>query len=66
MVLSTNSSRISWSEVKWSGLVVSDTATPMDSSLPGSSHGIFQARVLEWVATESLDKSFNLQITFLT
>ena len=26
-------------------------ATPIDSSLPGSSvHGIFQARVLEWVA----------------
>ena len=25
---------------------------PMDCSLPGSSvHGIFQARVLEWVAT---------------
>ena len=23
---------------------------PMDYSLPGSSHGIFQARVLEWVA----------------
>ena len=27
---------------------------PMDSSLPGSSiHGIFQARVLEWVALSS-------------
>ena len=27
-------------------------ATPMDCSLPGSSvHGIFQARILEWVAT---------------
>ena len=26
-------------------------ATPMDCSLPGSSvHGVFQARVLEWVA----------------
>ena len=24
--------------------------TPIDCSLPGSSHGIFQARVLEWVA----------------
>ena len=23
---------------------------PMDCTLPGSSHGIFQARVLEWVA----------------
>ena len=28
---------------------------PMDCSLPGSSiHGILQARVLEWVATECL------------
>ena len=26
---------------------------PMDCSLPGSSHGIFQARVLEWVAIAS-------------
>ena len=26
---------------------------PMDCSLPGSSHGIFQARVLEWVAIPS-------------
>ena len=30
---------------------VSDSSDPMDCSLPGSSiHGIFQARVLEWVA----------------
>ena len=36
------------SEVAQSCLTVSD---PMDCSLPGSSiHGIFQARVLEWVA----------------
>jgi len=36
------------SEVSWSCLTLSD---PMDCSLPGSSiHGIFQARVLEWVA----------------
>ena len=36
------------SEVAQSCLTLSD---PMDSSLPGSSiHGIFQARVLEWVA----------------
>ena len=28
---------------------------PMDCSLPGSSiHGIFQARILEWVAIPSL------------
>ena len=31
--------------------VMSDSSVPMDCSLPGSSiHGIFQARVLEWVA----------------
>ena len=36
------------SEVTQSSLTPSD---PMDCSLPGSSvHGIFQARVLEWVA----------------
>ena len=36
------------SEVAQSCLALSD---PMDCSLPGSSvHGIFQARVLEWVA----------------
>ena len=30
---------------------MSDSCDPMDCSLPGSSvHGIFQARVLEWVA----------------
>ena len=38
---------ISESEVTQSYPTVSD---PMDGSLPGSStHGIFQARVLEWV-----------------
>ena len=32
---------------------------PMDCSLPGSSvHGIFQARVLEWVAIEPLGKPY--------
>ena len=32
---------------------------PMDCSLPGSSvHGIFQARVLEWVAIAFSDLSF--------
>ena len=36
---------------KWSHSVMSDSSDPMDCSLPGSSiHGIFQARVLEWVA----------------
>ena len=38
----------SQNEVAQSYLTLSD---PMDCSLPGSSvHGIFQARVLEWVA----------------
>ena len=35
------------SEVAQSCPTLSD---PMDYSLPSSSHGIFQARVLEWVA----------------
>ena len=43
----------SQSEVVQSCLTLRD---PMDCSLPGSSiHGIFQARVLEWVATEFSD-----------
>ena len=34
--------------------VVSDSANPTDSSPPGSSvHGIFQARIQEWVAISS-------------
>ena len=34
--------------------VVSDSLQPMDCSLPDSSvHGIFQARILEWVAISS-------------
>ena len=42
------------SEVTQSCLTPSD---PMDCSLPGSSaHGIFQARVLEWVPLLSEDK----------
>ena len=47
-----------WKERNWSRSVVSDSVVshggpcnPMDRSLPGSSvHGIFQARILEWVA----------------
>ena len=36
---------------KWSCSVVSNSHDPMECSLPGSSaYGIFQARVLEWVA----------------
>ena len=42
---------LTWSEVAQSRLTLWD---PMDCSLPGSSiHGIFQARVLEWVAISS-------------
>ena len=46
--MSTNQAQCeSESEVTQSCLTLCD---PMDSSLPGSSiHGIFQARVLEWV-----------------
>ena len=41
---------LSLSVSKWFCSVVSDS-DPMDCSLPGSSiHGIFKARVLEWVA----------------
>ena len=37
--------------MKWSCSVMCDSFNPMDCSLPGSSvHGIFQARVLKWVA----------------
>ena len=43
------------SEVAQSCLTLSD---PMDCSPPGSSvHGIFQARVLEWVAIAFSDSS---------
>ena len=39
------------SEVKWLNRVLT-LPDPMDCCLPGSSvHGIFQARILEWVAT---------------
>ena len=47
------SSPLVWSEVKWSEVAQScpTLCDPMDCSLPGSSvHGIFQARILEWVA----------------
>ena len=40
--------KVSWSQVAQSCPTLCD---PMDHSLPGSSvHGIFQARILEWVA----------------
>ena len=44
----THSLEVKWSEVTHSCLTF---CYPMDWSLPGSSvHGIFQERVLEWVA----------------
>ena len=48
-VILTHASMLWVSE--WSHSVVSDSVTPWTVSLPGSSvHGIFQARILEWVA----------------
>ena len=44
---------LKWSEVKWSEVAQScpTLCNPMDCSPPGFSvHGIFQARVLQWVA----------------
>ena len=47
----------SQSEVAQSCLTLSD---PMDCSLPGSSvHGIFQARVLEWIAIAFIKRLFS-------
>ena len=53
------------SEVAQSCLTLND---PMDCSLPGSStHGIFQARVLEWDAMTNLDSILkSTDITLLT
>ena len=51
------------SEVAQSCLTLSD---PMDCSLPGSSvHGIFQARVLEWVPLPSLSGISYRCLTFI-
>ena len=48
------------SEVAQSCLTLCD---PMDYSLPGSSvHGIFQARVLEWVAISFSRGSYNIEL----
>ena len=47
------------SEVAQSCLTLSD---PMDCNLPGSSiHGIFQARILEWVAISFIQEIFLTQ-----
>ena len=51
-------------EVKWSEVAQSCPTLwhPMDCSLPGSSvHGIFQARILEWVAMPSSRGIFQSQ-----
>ena len=46
-------------------LVVSDSCDPMDCSPPGSSvHGVFQARILEWVAIPFFRGSFWPRIKF--
>ena len=49
---------LQWMKVKSESEVVQSCLTlsnPMDCSLPGSSvHGVYQARVLEWVAIVSL------------
>ena len=51
------------SEVAHSCPTLSD---PMDCSLPGSSvHRIFQARVLEWVATASFYLPFRVDINII-
>ena len=51
------------SEVDQSCLTLSD---PMDCSLPGSSiHGVFQARVLEWLTTAfSINQTIICQVIF--
>ena len=46
--MNTHTEEVKWSEVALSCPILCD---PMDCSPPGSSvHGIFQARILEWVA----------------
>ena len=41
---------------------MSDSCNPVDCSLPGSSvHGIFQARVLEWVAIAFSDTDVEIK-----
>ena len=51
---------------KWSAELCPTLSNPMDCSLPGSSvHGIFQARVLEWVAI-AFSKSIRVLIKKIT
>ena len=51
------------SEATQSCLILSN---PMDCSLPGSSHGIFQARVLEWVAIAFSREAQMLHFNFIS
>ena len=45
---------------KWLASSLSPTCNPMDYSLPGSSaRGIFQARILEWVAISFSTNKWN-------
>ena len=49
---------------KWSKQLCPSLSDPMDCSLPGSSiHGIYQARVLEWVAISFSDPSLQMATT---
>ena len=49
---------LKWKKVKFAQLWLT-LCDPMDCSLPGSSvHGVFQARILEWVAISSPRGSF--------
>ena len=46
---------------------MSDSCDPVDQSLPGSSvHGIFQARMLEWVAISFSNLFFFFKFIYLT
>ena len=52
--------RFPWEEVKWSEVaqLCPTLCNPMDCSPPASSvHGIFQARILEWVAISFCSRS---------
>ena len=49
-----------WSKQVFRCSVVSNSLTPMDCNPPGLCvHGLFQARILEWVAISSIRESSN-------
>ena len=61
-----------WYPMAWDGYLAKQLShvwlfyDPMDCSLPGSSiHGIFQARVLEWVAISFFRKNSQLCNVFI-